>query len=130
MKQRGFSISKRFKSFGYAFNGLKILIREEHNSRIHILAAMAAVIAGLFFQLSAIEWVAIVLAIGWVIALEIINSAIENLSDFVSPGQNEMIKKIKDLSAAGVLVGAITAVIIGLIVFVPKIMEINKTLKP
>lgn len=130
MKQKGFSISKRFKSFEYAFNGLKILIREEHNSRIHILAAMAAVIAGLFFQLSAIEWVAIVLAIGWVIALEIINSAIENISDFVSPGQNEMIKKIKDLSAAGVLVGAITAVIIGLIVFVPKIMEINKTLKP
>ena len=130
MKQKGFSISKRFKSFGYAFNGLKILIREEHNSRIHILAAMVAVIAGLFFQLSAIEWVAIVLAIGWVIALEIINSAIENISDFVSPGQNEMIKKIKDLSAAGVLVGAITAVIIGLIVFVPKIMEINKTLKP
>ena len=130
MKQKGFSISKRFKSFGYAFNGLKILIREEHNSRIHILAAMAAVIAGLFFQLSAIEWVAIVLAIGWVIALEIINSAIENLSDFVSRDQNEMIKKIKDLSAAGVLVGAITAVIIGLIVFVPKIMEINKTLKP
>ena len=130
MKQKGFSISKRFKSFGYAFNGLKILIREEHNSRIHILAAMAAVIAGLFFQLSSIEWVAIVLAIGWVIALEIINSAIENLSDFVSRDQNEMIKKIKDLSAAGVLVGAITAVIIGLIVFVPKIMEINKTLKP
>ena len=130
MKQKGFSISKRFKSFEYAFNGLKILIREEHNSRIHILAAMVAVIAGLFFQLSAIEWVAIVLAIGWVIALEIINSAIENISDFVSPGQNEMIKKIKDLSAAGVLVGAITAVIIGLIVFVPKIMEINKTLKP
>ena len=120
-QQQGFSISKRFKSFTYAFNGLKILLMEEHNSWIHLLAAMAVVIAGFVFQLSAIEWIAVVFAIGLVIALEIINSAIENLSDFVSPGQHEAIKKVKDLSAAGVLVGAITAVIIGLIVFVPKI---------
>ena len=122
MKQKGFSISKRFKSFEYAFNGLKILIREEHNSRIHILGAMVVLIAGYFYQLSAFEWIAIVFAIGLVIVLEIFNSAIENISDFISPGQDDRIKRIKDLSAAGVLVGAITAAIIGLIVFVPKII--------
>ena len=121
MKEQDFSINKRFKSFGYAYNGLKILILEEHNSRIHILAAIVAVIAGYFYQLSALEWIAIVFAIGLVIALEIFNSAIENIADFISPGQDDRIKKIKDLSAAGVLVGAITAAIIGLIVFVPKI---------
>ena len=122
MKEQDFSINKRFKSFGYAYNGLKILILEEHNSRIHILAAIVAVIAGYFYQLSALEWIAIVFAIGLVIAFEIFNSAIENISDFISPGQDDRIKKIKDLSAAGVLVGAITAAIIGLIVFVPKII--------
>lgn len=121
MKQENFSINKRFKSFGYAFNGLKILIMDEHNSRIHVLAAIVAVIAGYLFQISYIEWIAIIFAIGQVIAFEIFNSAIENLCDFISPGQHDTIKKIKDLSAAGVLVGAITAAIIGLIVFVPKI---------
>ena len=121
MKQQDFSINKRVKSFGFAFNGLKILILEEHNSWIHILVATIVVIAGYFYQLSAIEWIAVVFAIGLVIALEIFNSAIENISDFISPSQDHMIKKIKDLSAAGVLVGAITAAIIGLIVFVPKI---------
>jgi len=121
MKQQDFSLNKRVKSFGFAFNGLKILILEEHNSRIHILSAIVVVIAGYFYQLSALEWIAIVFAIGLVIALEIFNSAIENISDFISPSQDHMIKKIKDLSAAGVLVGAITAAIIGLIVFVPKI---------
>ena len=121
MKQQDFSINKRVKSFGFAFNGLKILVQEEHNSRIHILAATVAVIGGYIYQLSAVEWIAIVFAIGMVIAFEIFNSAIENISDFLSPGQSESIKKIKDLSAAGVLIGAITAAIIGLIVFVPKI---------
>ena len=121
MKQQDFSINKRVKSFGYAFNGLKILIQEEHNSRIHILAACIVVIAGYFFQLSGLEWIAIVFAIGLVIAFEIFNSAIENIADFISPGQDDSIKKIKDLSAAGVLVVALTAAIIGLIVFIPKI---------
>ena len=122
MKQQAFSISKRFKSFGFAFNGLRILLLEEHNSRIHLLAAVVVVIAGYLFKISALEWMAIVFAIGGVIVLEIINSAIENIADFISPGQHDQIKKIKDLSAAAVLVGAITALVIGLIVFVPKII--------
>jgi len=124
MKQERFSIQTRLTSFGYAFNGLKILIKEEHNSRIHIMAVTCVLIAGFFFKLSALEWIAIVFAIGLVMALELFNSAIENLSDFVSPDRHDQIKKIKDLSAAGVLIGAITAVIIGLIVFVPKISHI------
>lgn len=123
-QQENFSINKRFKSFVYAWNGIRILLREEHNSRVHLVAAIGVVMAGFFFKLSALEWVSIVFAIGLVIVLEIINSVIENISDFISPGKNDQIKKIKDLSAAGVLVGAITAAIIGLIVFVPKIMEL------
>ena len=121
MKSERFSISKRIKSFGFAFNGLKILIQEEHNARIHIIAAISVILAGFYFQLSSLEWLAIFFAIGLVISLEIINSAIENIADFISPEKNDSIKKIKDLSAAGVLISALTALTIGLIIFIPKV---------
>lgn len=124
MKAQKFSILKRIKSFGYAFNGLRILIREEHNARIHVFATITVVLAGFYFDISMIEWIAISLSIGFVISLEIINSAIENIADFISPEKNDAIKKIKDLSAAGVLISALTALIIGLIVFIPKIFAL------
>jgi len=124
MKQQNFTIRKRIKSFGFAFSGLRILFREEHNSRIHLLAAVCATIAGYILKISAVEWIAVVFAIGFVITTEIINSSIENLADFVSPDKHEIIKKVKDLAAAGVLVSAITALIIGLIVFLPGIIEL------
>jgi len=116
-----FSIKKRLASFQYAFNGLKILIKEEHNARIHLFVACCVWIAGMAFKISANEWLAIIFCIGWVIALELINSAIENTADFISKEKNETIKKIKDLSAGAVLVAAITSAIIGLIIFLPKI---------
>ncbi len=124
MKQHKFSISKRIKSFKYAWNGLRILIKEEHNARIHLFAAIGVFIAGLFFSLSLNEWMAIILSIGLVFSLEIINSSIENIADFISPEKHEMIKKIKDLSASGVFASALTALIIGAIIFVPKILNI------
>jgi diacylglycerol kinase len=123
MKQQNLSIKKRLKSFIYAFNGLRILIREEHNSWIHIFATFIVVIAGFLLKISKFEWIAIVFAIGFVITLEIINSAIENIADFVSPNKHDMIKKIKDLSAAAVLLSSITALIIGMIIFIPKIFS-------
>jgi len=124
MKQQGFSIKKRIRSFGYAINGLKILVKEEHNARIHLFVTLCVVLAGALLRISAIEWVAVVFAIGLVIALEAVNSSIENLADFVSPEKHHWIKKIKDLAAAAVLVGAIASVIVGLIVFVPKILNL------
>lgn len=124
MKKQEFSVSKRIQSFGFAFNGLKVLIREEHNARIHLLAVICVTIAGFAFKISSLEWIAVVVAFGFVIALEIVNSAIENMADFVSPEKHEMIKKIKDLAAAAVLIAAITAFIIGLIIFVPKIVAL------
>jgi diacylglycerol kinase len=120
--QRGkFSIRKRLKSFKYAFNGLKILIGEEFNARIHLLIACCVGIAGFVFRLSRGEWIAVIFCIAGVFALEAINSAIENLADFISPKKHETMKKIKDLSAAAVLIAAIAAAIVGLIVFLPKI---------
>lgn len=123
-KQQQFSILKRIKSFGFAFNGLKISIEEEHNSRVHLLATICVIIAGFAFKISTFEWISIVIAIGFVFTLELINSAIENISDFVSPEKHESIKKIKDLAAAGVLLSALTALIVAFIIFIPKILAL------
>jgi diacylglycerol kinase len=122
MKNRKFSISKRLKSFVFAFNGLKILFKEEHNSRIHLVATGFVIIASIFFELNTYEWIAIIFSIGLVFIAEIFNTAIENIADFLTTENNNKIKIIKDLSAAAVLISALTALTIGLIIFLPKII--------
>ena len=124
MKNQKFSLSQRVKSFTYAFNGLKILLKEEHNARLHLLAAIIVMIVGVVLEVSTMEWIALVFAIGLVITTEILNSSIENIADFISPAKHEKIKKIKDLAAAGVLISAVTALIVGLIIFLPKIEKL------
>jgi diacylglycerol kinase len=124
MKQQKFSIKKRLQSFKHAFNGLRIVFKEEHNARIHLFAALCVIIAGFVLHVSTLEWIALTIAIGLVISIEIINSAIENIADFISPEKNDKIKLIKDLSAAGVLICALTALTIGLIIFTPKIIAL------
>lgn len=122
MKKHKFSICKKLKSFTYAFHGLRILLQEEHNARIHVFVALCVVVAGFIFNISTMEWVAVLLSIGLVISLETINSSIEHIADFISPDKHKKIKAIKDLAAAGVLISAITALIIGLLIFIPKIL--------
>ena len=124
MKEEKFSVAKRLKSFKYAFNGLRVLIKEEHNAWIHLFATVCVVVAGILFKISPMEWVAVVFAIGLVFSFEIINTSVENIADFICPERDDRIKRIKDLAAAAVLVSAITAAVIGLIVFIPKIMEL------
>lgn len=124
MKQEKFSIRKRLKSFTYAFNGLKVLLREEHNSRIHLFATVCVIVSGVLLKISLLEWVAVAFAVGLVFSGEIFNSAVEDLSDVVCPERDERIKKVKDLAAAAVLVNAITAAVIGLLVFLPKIIQL------
>ena len=123
-KQEKVSIAKRLKSFTYAFHGLKVLFQEEHNSWIHLFVTVCVIIAGVLLKLSVLEWVAVAFAVGLVFSGEIFNSAIEDLSDVVCPERDERIKKVKDLAAAAVLVNAITAAVIGLLVFVPKIIQL------
>jgi undecaprenol kinase/diacylglycerol kinase (ATP) len=122
MSKDKFNLLDRLKSFKFAFNGLRILIKEEHNSRIHFFVALCVLTAGFFFKITAFEWISILFAIGFVIVTEIINTSIENLANFISPEKNVSIKKIKDLAAAGVLISAIIAAIIGVIIFLPKIL--------
>jgi undecaprenol kinase/diacylglycerol kinase (ATP) len=124
MTETNFSLKKRAKSFHYAWNGLRVLLAEEHNARIHVFMGFQTIVVGVILQLSRVEWMLITLSIGFVISMEIINSAIENLADFVSPQQSKFIKKIKDLSAASVLISALTSVVIGLFIFIPKLIEL------
>lgn len=124
MENNNFTICKRLKSIKYAINGLKIMLKEEHNSRIHLITMVLAVILGFILKIETFEWIGIILCIGLVIALELINSAIENLSDFTTNEKHYLIKKTKDLAAAGVLFGSLAALTIGLLIFVPKIIII------
>ena len=118
------SIKKRLQSFRYAFAGLGVLFREEHNSWIHAIAAVLAVVAGFVFRIRPWEWVAIVIVIGMVFAAEIINSSLERTADFVKAERDDRKRDIKDLGAAAVLVCAMSAAIVGIMVFLPKIMNL------
>jgi len=124
MEQEKFSLKKRILSFKYAINGIKILFREEPNAKIHLFVTICVLVAGFAFQISRSEWIAVILCIGLVIALESLNSTIENMADFISPEKHEMIKKVKDLAAGAVLIGAIVSVVVGMIVFLPKIIKL------
>lgn len=124
MNKEGFSIRKRIRSFGYALNGIRLLVLHEHNAWIHLLAAVCVVGAGFFFHLSLSEWVAVVIVIGLVIFAEAVNSAIEVLCDLVSPEYNEAIGRVKDLAAGAVLLLAIAAAIVGILIFFPKIITL------
>jgi diacylglycerol kinase len=103
------------------------MFANEHNAWIHLAATVLVIIAGIAFKISLLEWAAIFIAIGLVFTSEAINTSIEKLSDFVSPEKRSSIKEVKDLASAGVLISAITALIIGLIVFVPKILALIAT---
>jgi len=111
------------KSFAVAFQGIWTLIRNERNFRFHLLASVTVIIAGFFFKIEKTEWLIIFLSIGLVLSVEALNTSIEYICDLVSPDYNPMVKKIKDVSAAAVLLVAIIAVIIGCIIFIPYIFN-------
>ena len=101
-----------------------MLFREEHNARIHAVAAVLAVAMGFLFRISPMEWIAVVIVIGMVFAAEIINSSIERTADFVKAERDDRKRDIKDLGAAAVLVCAIAAAVVGIIIFIPKIIAL------
>ena len=116
------TLRARLASFRYAFSGLSVLGKEP-NARIHLVIAILTVTAGLIFHISTIEWCAVILCIGIVLALEAVNTAIEALCDHVSPEFAPMIKRAKDVAAAAVLLSAFAAVAVGLIIFLPKVLN-------
>jgi diacylglycerol kinase len=116
-----FSIKSRLQSFRYAVNGLAELLKNEHNSRIHLFAAIVAIILGIILKLNNIEWSLLIIVIGIVFLTELLNSAIEKLADRVDSKWDELIGKAKDFSAAAVLVSAVIAITVGLLIFIPKV---------
>lgn len=109
------------KSFKFAINGLMIFIKEEKKFLVHVCAAIIAISLAFIYNLTSIEFILLIIAIGTVLVSEIFNTAIECLSNRITLENDSQIKKVKDLSAAGVLISAIIALILGMIIFLPKI---------
>lgn len=117
------AIKHLLKSFKYALAGLKNVFLEEQNFRIHVVIAFLVVVLGFYFRIACWEWIVLILLIALILILEIINSIFERLLDMIKPRLHEYIGDIKDMTAASVLVGAVIAVIIGLIIFLPYFLE-------
>jgi len=115
---------KVLRSFRFAGQGMLALFRFENNAKVHLLLAMLVIAAGLWLGLSRVEWAIILTQIGLVWAAEAINTAIEKLCDFVSPGLHPQIKAIKDMASGAVLMVAIMAVVVGLLVLGGRVLEV------
>lgn len=112
------------KSFQYAAAGILSALRSEPNLRFHVAAALIAGVAGYFLHLSNIEWIAVVFCVVLVFGFELLNTAIEALCNHVTEEIHPAIKKVKDISAAAVLIVCAGSVVTGLIIFLPKIIEL------
>ena len=119
-----FSIKSRAASFRFAFKGITVLFRNEPNAIIHLVAVILVTCAGIIIDINRFEWCLIAIVAGLVFIAEIFNTSLENLGDAIDPRLNENIKKAKDLAAAGVLVAAIISIITGLLIFVPRIIDL------
>lgn len=112
-------IIKRFKSFGYAFQGIIAFIRKEPNAWIHCTAIVLVTFMGFFYSITQIEWCVVCLCFGLVLGAEAFNSAVERLVDMVSPEYHPIAGKVKDIAAGAVLICAVASAIIGIIIFLP-----------
>ena len=108
-------------SFKYAFEGIFTAFKAEKNMKIHFIIMLLVIILGIMLKISSVEWIICIILFGFVISLELVNTAIENTVDLITQEKHPKAKIAKDVAAGAVLVAAITAVIIGLIIFVPKI---------
>jgi len=116
-------IGRLFKSFTYAFQGLFRVLREEQNLKLQLIAAVLVIALGVYFGISHIEWALLLLAIFLVILMEIINSAIERVSDVLKPRIHSYVKEIKDIMAAAVMMASLLAIIMGVIIFYPHLFK-------
>ena len=111
-------------SFKYGFQGIASAALNERNVQIHSVISVMVIFFGFVFSISKYEWIAVLLAIGGVVALEMLNTAIERTVDMYTVDFHPLAKQAKDIAAGAVLIFAIISVIIGMIIFIPKILEI------
>lgn len=117
-----FSIKARLKSFAYAWAGIVKFFRTELNAQIHLAASVLVIVLSVTLGVNTSEAIAVVFSIAFVWIAEMINTAIEKTMDFISLEKHPQIKLIKDIAAGAVLIAAITAVLVGSIVFIPKLV--------
>jgi diacylglycerol kinase (ATP) len=122
MDQPKFSVRARIKSFYYAGSGILRFLQREHNARIHLAATVIVAIAARVLNVSRLEAIALVATVGLVWVTEMLNTCLEKTTDLISKEEHPEIQFIKDLAAGSVLVASVTSVIIGLIIFIPKIL--------
>jgi diacylglycerol kinase len=116
------------EAFVNAFNGVKFVYNTQRNAKLHLLVTILVVMVGIFFNLSLPQWIDIVLVIGLVWAAECMNTAVEKLTDLASPEYHILARIAKDCAAASVLMTSITAVIVGLLIFIPKLIILINSL--
>lgn len=109
------------KSFGYAFAGIFACIKKERNMKIHCIAAIFVTVAGIVLKLTIIEWCICLILFGMIMALELVNTALESVVDLVTQEKKPLAKLAKDTAAGAVLIAAIMAAVIGCMIFLPKI---------
>ncbi|EHQ27088.1 diacylglycerol kinase family protein [Mucilaginibacter paludis] len=114
------------RGFGYAFKGMGYAFSTQLNIRIHIILTAVALILGLSLHVSTPDWLWLLLCIALVLSAELLNTAIETLTDLVSPGYHEKAGRVKDIAAAAVTVTAAFALVTGCIIFLPKIILLFK----
>ena len=117
-------LKKLLNSFHYALTGIGHLFRSQVNAKIHLAASVLVVLAGWYFQISTTEWCLISLAIASVLAAEAFNTALEDLTDLVSPEQNPLAGRAKDGAAGAVLLTATGAAVVGTLIFLPKFFDL------
>lgn len=116
------NLKNRIDSFGYALHGLADLLRTQPNAQIHAAVTLCVIAAGWWFNLARWEWIAVVLCIALVLSMEAMNTALEYLADQVSTQRHPLIGKAKDVAAAAVFISAVGAVVVGLFIFIPKLL--------
>jgi diacylglycerol kinase (ATP) len=116
-----FRIHSRLKCIGFALEGIVTFFKTQHNAWIHCIAMIAVIILGFILKVTSVEWCMLIIAIALVMLTEMLNTAIEFLTDKVSPDYHPLAKKVKDVAAGAVLFAALAAVGIGCIVFLPKL---------
>ena len=114
-------MKKLINSFKYAICGIFTAFKTEKNLKVHFAIMLLVIIAGVVLKINEQEWIACIIVFGLVISAELFNTAIELTVDLAMPEKNEIAKKAKDIAAGAVLVTAIVAIVIGLIIFIPKI---------
>lgn len=120
MKDNRF-VRGRLKSVVYAVQGAYKLVTTEHSIMVQFTLGILVTIAGFFFKISHTEWLIQTLAIGLVLGIEGVNTAIEKIADFIHPQYHERIGFIKDIAAGAVFFAALTALTIGTIIYYPKV---------